>query len=205
MSDRGAVGISLDLFDRWWHDSQVNRLSVFLKPGVSLETVRSEILQRLGGKYRLKVLSLQELLKYHASMIDKAFAFVKAIQILVVVVTIAGIFDLFLSAIAERRRELALWRVIGADKHVLEVAVLIESVTIGVLGAFLGLVIGFITSWIWVRVNFRYLVGYYLDFHFATGTTMWITTLAVCMAGATGYAAARRATSESVLGGIQTE
>ena len=205
MSDRGGVGISLELFDRWWHDSQVNRLSVFLKPGVSLETVRSEILQRLGGKYRLKVLSLQELLKYHASMIDKAFAFVKAIQILVVVVTIAGIFDLFLSAIAERRRELALWRVIGADKHVLEVAVLIESVTIGVLGAFLGLVIGFITSWIWVRVNFRYLVGYYLDFHFATGTTMWITTLAVCMAGATGYAAARRATSESVLGGIQTE
>ncbi len=205
MSDRGGVGISRRLLSAWWSDQLVNRVSVFLSAGAELEAVRRRILDRLGSRYRLKVLSLPELLDYHESMITRAFSFTNAIQLLVVIVTIAGIFDLLLSAILERRRELALWRVIGADERTVRRSILFESLTIGILGVALGSVVGVVTAWVWVRINFRYLLGYYLDFHLATGSAVWYATLAIVMAVVAGYAAAREATRQSILKGIHAD
>jgi ABC-type antimicrobial peptide transport system permease subunit len=118
---------------------------------------------------------------------------------------VAGIFDLLLAAISERRRELALWRVIGADERAVRQSVIIESATIGALGALLGVAVGFVTSWIWIGVNFRYLLGYYLEYHFALGPTAWYVALSMIMTVGAGYAAARYATQQSVLDGIQNE
>jgi len=138
-------------------------------------------------------------------MIDRAFAFTDAIQILVILVTVAGVLDLLLSAILERRKEMALWRVIGADRRMIETAVVLESLTIGVLGVLLGFAVGVVTSWVWVRINFRYLIGYYLEFHFSTGVAFWYAILAILMAVTAGYAAARQATKQSVLEGIHAD
>src|SRR5207244_3146385 len=80
-------------------------------------------------------------------------------------VTIAALFDLLRSAIFERRRELAVWRLIGADEAAVRRSIIIESGTVGAIGAVLGVVVGFVTSWIWVGVNFRYLLGYSLEYH----------------------------------------
>ncbi|RMD57552.1 FtsX-like permease family protein [Candidatus Parcubacteria bacterium] len=205
MSDRGGIGISIRVLEKWWRDSQVNRISVFVEPGADIAGVRAAIVRQLGSRYRLKVLSLHDLLDYHESMIDRAFAFTDAIQILVVVVTIAGVLDLLLSAILERRREIALWRIIGAGREVIEGAILIESLTIGILGVLLGWLVGAVTAWVWVRINFRYLVGYYLQFHFATHAALWYALLAIVMAASAGYAAAREATRQSVLEGVYAD
>ncbi|RMD84250.1 MAG: FtsX-like permease family protein [Candidatus Dadabacteria bacterium] len=205
MSDRGGVGITRRLLQEWWGDSLVNRVQVFVADGVSVGSVRSAIQERLGGRYNLKILSLGELLAYHERMINKAFAFTNAIQILVVIVTVAGIFDLLLSAILERRREIALWQVVGADRTLIEKAVVLESGTIGALGVGLGLIVGIVTSWIWVRVNFRYLIGYYLQFHFALDAALWSSVLALTMATLSGFAAARQAARQPILEGIHAD
>ncbi len=205
MSDKGGVGINMRILEEWWQDGQVNRISVFVDSSADLGQVRRQILDRVGDAYRLKVLSLQELLGYHESMIDRAFAFTDAIQILVILVTVAGVLDLLLSAILERRKEMALWRVIGADRRMIETAVVLESLTIGVLGVLLGFAVGVVTSWVWVRINFRYLIGYYLEFHFSTGVAFWYAILAILMAVTAGYAAARQATKQSVLEGIHAD
>jgi putative ABC transport system permease protein len=128
-----------------------------------------------------------------------------AIQLLIVVVTVAGILDLLLSAILERRRELSLWRVIGAAERTVRRSVVVESATIGLLGTGLGVSLGLVTAWIWIRVNFRYLLGYYLDYHFAAGSAAWLTTLVLLMTLLAGYVAARRATRQSVLEGLRIE
>ena len=106
----------------------------------------SAIRERLGNRYRLKILSVHELVKYHDDYVKRAFGFTDAIQLLVVVVTIAGILDLLTSSIVERRRELALWRVMVADDRAVRRSVIIESATIGMLGAALGTAVGFITA-----------------------------------------------------------
>jgi putative ABC transport system permease protein len=205
VSDRGSVILSRTIVTERWHDHLVNRFHAFLEPGASLETVRAAIKERLGSRYRLKILSLSELLDYHTDLIDRAFSVMNTVQLLIIIVTIAGIFDLLLARIIERRHELALWRVIGADDASVRRSVAVESVTIGAMGAVLGIVVGMVTAWIWIGVHFRHLLGYYVEYHFALAATVWYTVLVILMTAAAGIAAARHATRQSVLQTIQTE
>lgn len=205
MSDRGGVGISRRMLVERWRESAVSRISVFVDPGTDPKLVADGIRAKVGERYRLKILSLGELVAYHASMIDRAFAFTDAIQLLIAIVTVAGIFDLLLSAIIERRRELALWRVVGADESTVRRSVVLESVTVGALGSILGIGVGVVTTWIWVGINFPYLLGYYLDFHLAVGTAAWYVTLVMAMTALAGYLAANHATRQPIIDGIQAE
>jgi putative ABC transport system permease protein len=209
ISNRGTVLLARRLFIDRWRETTVNRIHVFLEPGARPARVRKAILERLGDwfgdRYRMKVQTMDEGVAYLAAKIDQAYAFTAAIQLLVVLVTLAGIFDLLLADLWERRRELALWRVIGADERVVRRSVVIESATLGGLGALLGVAVGVVTTWMWVRVNYRYLLGYYLDLHFAVGTSAWFVALVIVATVAAGWGAARHATRQPILDGIQVE
>ena len=63
----------------------------------------------------VKILTVPQTLAYHQAMVDRAFMFTYAIQLLVVVVTLAGIFDLLITQIIERRGEVGVFRAIGAE------------------------------------------------------------------------------------------
>ena len=205
MSDRGSIILNRALLVEHWNDHAVNRVHVFLDEGATPRDVREGIERKLGATHRLKILEPGEVVAFHKDQVSRAFMLMDAIQLLIVFVTVAGILDLLLSAILERRRELSLWRVIGADERVVRRSVVIESATIGMVGAALGVVLGFITAWIWVHINFRYLLGYYLDYYFAAGSAAWFVVLVMAMTIVAGYAAAVRATRLSVLEGLRVE
>lgn len=205
LSDRGSVILHRAVLSERWGDDSVNRFLVSVAPGHRLERVRQSIVEALGARFRLKILDLQELLEYHTQLIDRAFAVMNSVQLLIVIVTIAGILDLLVSRVVERRREIGLWRVVGAKSRVLRRSVLLEAGTIGLMGAALGLVTGFVTSWIWIRVHFRQLLGYYIEFHFALSSAVWYVVLVMLMTAVAGFAAARYATRQPVLGAIRNE
>ena len=205
ISDRGSVLVSNRVLAERWHETTVSRINVSVAPGESLEAVRGRIADRFGDRYRLKILSMRDVLAYHHEKVASAFAFTNAIQLLIVIVTVAGIFDLLLSAIIERRRELAVWRLVGADDRAVRRSVVIEAATVGAIGAGLGVVVGAVTTWIWVAINFRYLLGYHLEFHLARGAAVWYVALVMLMTVLAGSIAARRAVRESILDAIHTE
>jgi putative ABC transport system permease protein len=205
MADRGTVIINRRALVDYWKEETVHRLSVFMESGVPIEAMRKAIGRQLRDRYRVKILLPGEMVDYHVEHIERAFAFTDAIQLLIIVITLTEIFDLLVAAIWERRRELALWRIVGADRRAVRRSVVIESATIGSLGALLGTAMGLVTAWIWIAVNFRYLLGFYLDYHLATGANVWYVALVLAMTILAGYSAARYATALSILEGIQTE
>jgi putative ABC transport system permease protein len=138
-------------------------------------------------------------------MIDKAFAFTYAIQLLVIVVTLAGIVDLLTTQIIERRREMGLLRVMGADTDVVARTIWLEALVIGLSGALLGALISIGTSYLWVHFNFRILIGYVVEHHFAGFTAAWCVLLAGAMAMLAGRLAAQRALREPVLETLRYE
>ena len=76
---------------------------------------------------------------------------------------------------------------------------------IGLSGAVLGSVLSVGTSLLWVRVNFRILIGYVLEHHFAGLTALWCLTLATGVALLAGWLAARSAVRYSVLEALRAE
>src|SRR5205823_12552223 len=180
-------------FAALWQDTLVSHFNVFLKPGANLEDVRSAAVRTLGRDYMVKVLTIPQTLAYHQGMVDRAFVFTYAIQLLVVAVTLAGIFDLLTTQILDRRRELGILRALGSDDSRIARSIRLEALVIGVAGAVLGCLLGVGTSLLWVRVHFRILIGYVLEHHYALVTAAWCLVLAAGVAMLAGQLAARRA------------
>ena len=203
--DQGSIILPRDEFARLWHDTQVSHLNVFLREGADIDEVRERIVQNLGRSYSVKVLTVPQTLAYHQDMVDRAFAFTYAIQLLVVAVTLAGIFDLLTTQILERRREMGIFRALGSDESRIARAIRLEALVIGTVGALLGGVLGIGTSLLWVHVNFRILIGYVLEHHFAVFTAVWCLLLAAGVAMLAGQLAARGALREPVLDTLRYE
>jgi putative ABC transport system permease protein len=205
ISDRGSVILGRRLLAERWGEDTATRLNVFIESTAALAEVRRQIDSALGDRYPLKILTLGAVLEYHDAYRRQALAFTDTIQLLIVVVTVAGVLDLLLSAIIERRRQFAVWRLIGAAERVVQRSVVIEAATVGALGALLSALVGAVTAWIWVRFNFRHLLGYYLEFSFPVGATLWYLLLAVGVAALTGRLASRCATRAPILDGLRID
>ena len=203
--DQGSIILPREEFARVWHDTQVSHLNVFLGVGADIDAMRERIVQNLGGSRLVKVLTVSQTLAYHQGMVDRAFAFTYAIQLLVVAVTLAGIFDLLTTQILERRREVGIFRALGSDGSRIARSIRLEALVLGTVGALLGSVLGVGTSLLWVHVNFRILIGYILEHHFATFTAAWCLVLAAGVAMLAGQLAARRALRQPVLDALRYE
>lgn len=204
--DRGSIIMHRDRFiARWSGDTQVSHFNVFLTPSANVETARSAIVQALRDRYLVKVLTLPQTLAYHQGMIDRAFAFTYAIQLLVIAVTLAGIVDLLTTQIIERRREIGTLRLVGTPEPLIARAIWMEALIIGLSGALFGVIISIGTSLLWVRVNFRILLGYIVEHHFAVLTAVWCVLLAGGVALLAGRLAARRALREPALEALRYE
>lgn len=203
--DHGSVLLDQERFASLWGDTQVNHFNVFLDPSAAaLDHVRQSIARTLRG-YALKILTVPQTLAYHQAMVDRAFVFTYAIQLLVVGVTLAGIFDLLTTQIIERRREIGIFRAVGAEEQQVSRAIRFEAMLIGVGGACLGILLGVGTSLLWVRVNFRILIGYILEYHFPIGIAAWSVVLAGTVAVIAGRLAARKALRQPILDSLSYE
>src|SRR5581483_5485398 len=203
--DQGSVLLERRRFAALWHDDRVTYFNVFLAPGTSRAAVRDAIVEALGADYRVKVVTVPEALAYHQDMVDRAFTFTWAIQLLAVVVTLAGIFDLLSTQVMERRREIGIFRTVGAEEARVARAIRLEAAVIGGSGALLGTVLAFATSLVWVHVNFRILLGYILSHHFAALTAATCIVLAAVTAFLAGHLAARPVLREAVLETLRYE
>jgi ABC-type antimicrobial peptide transport system permease subunit len=204
-SSSGTIVMSRRRYADAWHDPTANRLNVFLAPGASGETVAEGIKRALDGSHRLKVHALGEALAYIDAKIREAFTFSRSLQLLVVIVAIAGIFDLLLARIHERRRELAVWRVVGADEHAVRGSLLVESLALAAASCALGFPFGLATAWLWVRQIIPRLLGY--DIALSVPVLPCVATVAVVTAAtlAAGRTAAASATRMPVLDGLRTD
>jgi putative ABC transport system permease protein len=203
--DQGSVIMHRDRFARLWGDTKVSHFNVFLTPGADSTAVRARIAHDLGQSHLVKILTVPQTLAYHQGMVDRAFAFTYAIQLLVVVVTLAGIFDLLTTQILERRREVGVFRAVGSDDWRIARSIRLEALVIGTVGAVLGCILGVGTSLLWVHVNFRILIGYVLEHHYAVLTAIWCLVLAAGVAMLAGQLAARRALREPALDALRYE
>lgn len=183
----------------------MNRFIVSLAPSAAIADVRAAIARAVQGRYVLRVHSTRDAVDYLRRVFVDAFAFTDSIQLLIATVTVAGILDLVFSAIVARRRELALWRLVGACDHTIRRAIVVEAVAIGVMGTVLGCTVGTLTSYLWITVNYRYLIGYFFDFHFAWRSAGLSIVLVLVMTFVAGTLAARWAIRQTVLQGIRSD
>jgi putative ABC transport system permease protein len=177
-TDGPSVWMDISLFRRFWRDTHLNAVRLYLKDPARVPQVQARLQERYGGRYRLLALSHRDLRNGILKIFDETFALTYALEGVAVVVAVFGIITTFLVLIRERERDLALLQAIGASRRQILGMVLVESGLAGCLSFGLGAACGSVLSLLLIFVINKQAFGWTIQLHF-TPAIYWQTLILV--------------------------
>ncbi|WP_433218448.1 ABC transporter permease [Microtetraspora malaysiensis] len=144
LSFTGAVGFTADTALRMTGAKGFREIDVRGGDGVSPEDLRASVSAALGSGYTVKTGTQLADDLAAANNMDTSFLRMGLLLFGVIAMLVAAlvIYNTFNILVAQRAREMALLRCIGATKKQVFGSILLESVVVGVLSSVLGLLIG---------------------------------------------------------------
>ncbi|MBA3967803.1 MAG: ABC transporter permease, partial [Nitrospirales bacterium] len=164
-TDGGKVVMDDQLFRRHWgggNDATV--FAVYLKAGQALQVVRREIEQVLKKDVPIVTISNGELKTEILEIFDRTFRVTYVLELIALSVAVLGIINTLMTAIAERRRELATLRALGVSRPQIQGLIFWESCYVAGLGAGLGILVGLALSVLLITVINKQSFGWTIHF-----------------------------------------
>lgn len=171
------------------NDATINEITTLLRK-------RHKIIKAEDDDFR--VMSQSELLKTFTSISDILTALLGAISGISLLVGGIGIMNIMYVSVTERTREIGLRMSIGGKGHDILMQFLIESTMLSVLGGFVGIVLGYLAS---------YIIGTVMNWPIEIMTQSVVLAFAVCTAIGVffGWYPARKAASLNPIDALRYE
>ena len=190
-SDRGIVVMDEKTFARHYGPRRPGGLTLYLASDADPEAVRDELLAAAGADHRLFIRTNRTLRAEVLRIFDATFAITYALQAIAIVVAILGVAATLLTLVLERRRELAVLRLVGAGRPVIRRMVVIEAAMIGLVSQGVGLAVGVVLSLILIYVINVQSFGWTIQFHLPLGFLAQSTVLIAVTTALAGLYPAR--------------
>lgn len=170
--------------------------------GADLETVSSSLDAILADQPEVSVQDRGEYIEELTVMFDFAIIAIQALLALAMIVAVIGVINTLVLSILERTRELGMLRAIGMTRAQTVRMVTVESLTITLFGAVLGVGVGLVLAWVAQRALFEEGVEV---FAVPTGLVVGYLAAAVIVGLLAAIAPAVRASRVNILGAIAYE
>lgn len=144
--DQGTIAITRENFARYWSDTAVNSIALFLKDPYKLNEVEVRFRSQFSQGGELALLSNRTLRARIFEIFDQTFSVTYILRTISLIVAALGIFLAFTIAVTERQRELALLRSLGGSRGQLQKLLIAESGLIGLLASVTGVAAGAVLS-----------------------------------------------------------
>ncbi len=191
-NDRGVVVMDRATLERHFGPMPPTSLTIYLNPGSDPQQIRSEILNSLEN-YRVFIYTNAALRSEVLRIFDSTFTITYALELIAIFAAILGVASTLLTLILERSRELAILRMVGADRGQIERMVVTEAVMLGGVSQVIGLGVGLLLSLLLIYVINVQSFGWTIQFHLPTAFLVQSTLLLLLAAGIAGIYPARRA------------
>ena len=192
-TDRGVVVMDWSTFRRYFGDLPPSGVAAYLREDADPERVRTEMLAMLDEGHRAFIYSNRTLRTEILNVFDSTFAITYALEIIAIVVAMLGVAGTLLTLVLERRRELSLLRLTGADRRQVRRMVIIEAAMIGAASQGIGLAVGFGLSLVLIYVINVQSFGWTIQFHLPTAFLIQASIAVVVATAIAGIYPARRA------------
>jgi putative ABC transport system permease protein len=200
---QGSVALDRSVYERWWRDSSINVIRVYLKPGASPAAVQQRIQERFSGR-RLLVLSNQEVRQNILRLTDQWFAMSYSQIAVAIAVAVLGIVNTLIVSIMDRRRELGVLQAVGGLRRQVRHTVWMEALAIGAIGLALGLALGAVNLLYGLENVFR-IAGLRLDYRFPVGLSLLLVPLILAAAWVAALGPARAAVRARLVEALEYE
>jgi putative ABC transport system permease protein len=191
--DRGVVVMDRRTFVRYFPDLPPTGIAAYLREGADPEQVRQEILTSLDEGHRAFIYTNRALRHEVLRIFDSTFAITYSLEIVAVTVAMLGVAATLLTLVIERRRELSMLRMIGADRRQIQRVVVIEAALIGAVSQAIGLVVGLALSVLLVYVINVQSFGWTIQFRVPVWFLVQVSIVVVVATALAGFYPARRA------------
>jgi putative ABC transport system permease protein len=155
--------------------------------------VRSEILATLDEGHRAFIYSNQTLRNEILRVFDSTFAITYSLEVIAIIVAMLGVAGTLLTLVLERRRDLSLLRLSGADRSQVQRMVIIEAALIGAVSQGIGLAVGFGLSLVLIYVINVQSFGWTIQFHLPVAFLIQASIAVIIATSIAGIYPARRA------------
>jgi putative ABC transport system permease protein len=144
------------------YDNMSDLFFVKANTGQNLDQIKDQITKSYGDKYELGITTFNDTLERVRGPIDQIFYILYAVVMFAVVNAAIGVTAIMVMNVAERRRELGILRSQGMSKFQVVTSIIGEATFLGVIGFFVGTVVGLIFHR--VTVSFMRLEGFPMPF-----------------------------------------
>ena len=192
-SDRGMVVFDRSTFIRHFGDRPPTSLTVYLREGYSPDAVRTEALARLGNRHRIFIRTNESLRREVLRIFDSTFAITYALEIVAIVVAMMGVATTLLTLTLDRRRDLAVLRLVGTARRQIVRMVVAEALMIAAVSQLIGLAVGMALSLILVFVINQQSFGWTIQWHVPWLFLLQMSLVTLLATAASALLPARRA------------
>lgn len=164
-NDRGVIVMDAATFARAFGERPPSGLALFLRPGADAEAVRASLGAALPADRGVQLSTNAGLRQEVLRIFDATFTITYALQLIAVAVAMMGVAGTLGTLVIERRHELAVLRLVGAERSQVRRVVVIEAALLGAVSQTLGLVVGVLLSLVLVYVVNLQSFGWTIQFH----------------------------------------
>lgn len=202
---RGTVIVERRVLVAAYRDERADQFSVQVAQGADAAIVARDVEDRVGPGRELVVSTSASFRATARRLIDDFFALAYAQVAAALAVAFLAVLNSLWIAVVMRRRELALFRAVGATRRQLVAAVVLQAATMGVLGAAYGLAGGLAVQWIAVRRVIVEDTGWTPDVLVPWAAVATTLALGVATSALAGVVPARAAARSEVRDALGTE
>ncbi|HEY3027304.1 MAG TPA: FtsX-like permease family protein [Pyrinomonadaceae bacterium] len=204
-SDKGTIFLDRELYKKFWQDDAVDYVMMNLQSGVDSQTFKQEVQRVVAGQQRTFIYTHEEYKQWVTRLIDQFFILTYLQMIVAIFVAGLGLINTLVISVAERQRELGVFRAIGGLRRQVQRMILLEAASISLIGLITGLLAGIFNAYFLTRTAAVMIAGFNLPFRFPVLLAL-ITAPAVLTVGLlAAWWPARRATRLQVAEALACE
>jgi putative ABC transport system permease protein len=178
-NERGSILVERASVRAWFGDDAVTSVALFSKPGVNGDALRAELLALYPGLSIYTNVSLRsEVLR----IFRQTFSITYALEVIGVIVAMAGLALTLASMLLDRRDELTTLRALGFTHGEIAWATAVEGLAVSVSAAVGGLVLSLGLGWLLIYVINKQSFGWTLGFSLPVGQLVALS-LAITVTG----------------------
>ncbi len=188
----------------WFGQTGVDSFFLSVKPGYSIETVKTEIENRYKKAHSITVFSAQQLQNQILALVNQSFVLLDALNMIGMIISALGVINTLMMNVMERRQEIGGLRSIGMTRAQITKMILSEGSSLGVIGGIFGIAVGVIMAQQMVNAM-NLLAGYDLSLTLPPSAFLWGGVIALIVTQAAAYYPARSAARVNIIEAISHE
>ena len=203
--DSGVMLMQRSTFEQYWHDSRVNSVALYLRPGTKAKAVADSIRRNYAKAQDYRFSLNRDLRHAVVELFDQTFAITHVLRVIAVFVAVIGIVLNLAVLVDERKREIGMLRAVGVTRSQVRGLIIAESQLIGIASLSVGLLGGWALSLVLTEVINKAFFGWSIPLRMPWEQLLFTPIWLLPIAALASLLPANRATKSNIIESIRMD